>query len=154
MTSSADVSLVVEKVRKGFETGNQCHAIASGKSVAEWHDIFNAASQALAMPVVTVQPLQGGSLQDTVQHMANLTEAFQKTARKPALVVVDSTGNHLQTDPDINWRVANYTEKLTKKFPDAVFIQVVPEMNMGMPLALYCNNPKIPRDPSKPMYPL
>ncbi len=154
MASPEDISLVVEKVQKGFETGDQCNAMACGKSVPEWTEIFNEAAGVLKMPVIPVGPLQGGTRQDSIDHLSDIVRAFQQAAGKPALVLVDSTGNRLQKDPDINMRVGSYIEQLSKKFPNAVYVQIIPEMDMGMPLAMYCMNPKKPRDPSQPTYPL
>lgn len=154
MASKEDISLVVEKVQKGFETGDQCNAMACGKTVSEWKDIFNAASGVLKMPVLEVGPLQGGTRGDIIKHVTNITQAFEATAGNPALILVDTTGNRLQKDPNINAQVGNYIESLSKAFPNAVYVQVIPEINMGQPLAMYCNNPKTPRAAGQPIYPL
>lgn len=155
MPSPREVSLVVTKVRKAYETGDQCNAMACGKSVPEWKEIFNEASAALKMPIIEVGPLQGGTMKDAVRHVESIVEAFERSAGNPAIILSDATGNRLQTNPDLNMQISNYIEGLTKEFPNALYVQVVPEISMGpQPFVVYCHNPKTPRDPSAPIYPI
>lgn len=149
-----DVALVVEKVQKAYETGEQNNAMAWGKSVPEWKATFNEAASKLKLPVFEVGPLLGPKRNDIIHHVNNIADAFEQTAGQPAIVLADSTGNNFVKDPDMNWRIANFVEQLSVKFPQAIYVQVVPEMNTGHSLWMYCNKPKTPRDPGKPMYPL
>jgi hypothetical protein len=154
MASEADVSLVVEKIRAATAQGDQVMGTVFGKPVAEWKDVFNEAAQQLSMPVIHIDPLKSGDLRDVSKHLTDIQKAFRRSATAPAIVLVDSSGNDKITDERINWQIANFIEGLTKQFGKAVYVQVVTDGISQSPVNMYCMNPKIPHDRSKPIYPV
>ncbi len=152
--SEADVALVVKKIRAATALGDQVTGTVFGKPAQEWKDVFNQASQQLNMPVIHIDPLKSGDLRDISKHLTDIQKAFRQSATAPAIVLADSSGNDKIADQNVNWQIANFIEGLTKQFAKAVYVQVVTDGISQTPVNMYCMNPKVPRDPSKPIYPV
>jgi len=154
MANFEDVKLVVEKVRAEQAQGEECIGMLYNKPVSEWKEIFNEAAKQLGMPVFEVPALKGNSWPAIQEHIFALQQAFVDTDEKPALVLVDTSGNRQVTDENVNFALGKLNEQLTKIFPKAIFLQAVTEGTCAESVCLYSMKPKVPHAPGQPIRPV
>src|SRR5215210_6938822 len=104
MTQSANVSLVVDKINTVMAQGDQCMGLLFNKTVPEWKEIFNAVTQVVSIPIVTVEPLQSDSRRGIRNYLTALTGAFQQARNAPVIILADTSGNNKVKNANLSHR--------------------------------------------------
>ncbi len=147
MPAQDDLALLLEKINLVRAQGEQCMGMVYDRPVSVWKNTFNAAAAQLGMPVAHIAPMQGGSLKDVQKHVDELVAAFVKAEQSPVIILVDTSGNRNLQNRNLNMAVSNYIQRLSERFPKAIYTQIITEGTGDPIVCLYSMKPKNPHPP-------